>query len=258
MYFIDSHTHLYGEAFDNDRDEAIKNALANNVKQFVLPAIDSTYTARMQALKKKYPDQVHLMAGLHPTHVKPDTLEKEMAHVKKRLENENLCAVGEIGIDLYWDKSTLDIQQQAFAKQIQWAKEYDLPIVIHCRDAFDEVFEVLETEKDEKLKGVFHCFPGTMDNAQKAVDHNLKLGIGGVVTFKNGKIDKFLHEIDLAHIVLETDAPYLAPAPFRGKRNESAYIAIIAQKIADIYKVPLEEVMKKTTNNCKEVFALQP
>lgn len=256
MYFIDSHTHIYGEDFDSDRDQAIQNAIAHKINEFVLPAIDSEYTTRMLDLKKAYPEIMHLMTGLHPTHVKPESIDKELAHVEQRLQEGDVCAVGEIGVDLYWDKSTLDLQKQAFAKQIQWAKQHDLPIVIHCRDAFDEVFEVLEAEKSEKLRGVFHCFTGTLENAKKALTYNLKLGIGGVVTFKNGKIDKFLHEIDLEHIVLETDAPYLAPTPFRGKRNESAYIRHIAEKVAEIYNLPLEKIAEITTQNCKEIFAI--
>ncbi|HCW63081.1 MAG TPA: hydrolase TatD, partial [Leeuwenhoekiella sp.] len=188
--------------------------------------------------------------------VDPLSVSEELDHVKKQLESKDLCAVGEIGVDLYWDSSTKDLQQEAFAQQIRWAKEYDLPIAIHCRDAFKEVFEVLEAEKSDKLRGVFHCFTGTIEDAHKAIGYNLKLGIGGVVTFKNGKIDQFLNEIDLEHIVLETDAPYLAPKPFRGKRNESAYLLHIAEKLSEIYQVPLAKIEETTTNNAKKLFKL--
>ena len=164
--------------------------------------------------------------------------------------------MGEIGIDLYWDKSFLPQQQEAFRTQIQWAKEYGLPIVIHCRESFDEIFEILEEEKGEKLRGIFHCFTGTLEQAKRAIGFNMKLGIGGVVTFKNGKIDKFLDQIDLKHIVLETDSPYLAPVPYRGKRNESSYLIHVLEKLAAIYKRPIEDIANITTANSKEVFGV--
>lgn len=254
--FIDTHTHLYSDSFKEDRDAIIERAINQSINQFILPAIDSTYTDSMWDLKEKYPEAMHIMAGLHPTHVDPLSVSEELDHVKKQLESKDLCAVGEIGVDLYWDSSTKDLQQEAFAQQIRWAKEYDLPIAIHCRDAFKEVFEVLEAEKSDKLRGVFHCFTGTIEDAHQAIGYNLKLGIGGVVTFKNGKIDQFLNEIDLEHIVLETDAPYLAPKPFRGKRNESAYLLHIAEKLSEIYQVPLAKIEETTTNNAKKLFKL--
>jgi len=193
------------------------------------------------------------MMGLHPTSVK-ENYQEELAHVKKWIDKRHFYAIGEIGIDLYWDKSFLLQQQEAFRTQIQWAKEKKLPIVIHCRDAFDEIFEVLETEKDDNLFGIFHCFTGTLEQAQKAISYKMKLGIGGVVTFKNGKIDKFLHQIDLKHIVLETDSPYLAPTPYRGKRNESSYITKVVDKLVDIYDCSFEEISEITTQNSKDVF----
>lgn len=254
--FIDTHTHLYSESFKEDRDEVIKRALDQSINQFVLPAIDSTYTKAMWDLKEQHPDLMHIMAGLHPTHVDPLSVSEELDHVKQQLEQKNVCAIGEIGVDLYWDSSTKDLQQKAFAQQIRWAKEYDLPIAIHCRDAFDEVFEVLKQENNDKLRGAFHCFTGNLDHAKQAIAFNLKLGIGGVATFKNGKIDQFLKEIDLEHIVLETDAPYLAPKPFRGKRNESSYLIHIAEKLVDIYQVPLSKIEEITTENAKKLFKL--
>ena len=255
MIITDTHTHLYSEAFDMDRDEMMSRALEAGVSRFFVPAIDSTYTEAMYALERKYPEHVFLMIGVHPTHIKED-YKKELNHVKTALKQRKFAAIGEIGIDLYWDKSTLKQQQDAFRTQIQWAKHYQLPIVIHCRDAFDEVFEVLEEEKSEDLFGIFHCFTGTMEQAHKAISYNMKLGIGGVVTFKNGKIDQFLEQIDLAHIVLETDAPYLAPAPYRGKRNESAYILEVLEKLSLIYGKSMEEIAQITTNNSKNIFKI--
>ena len=223
MTITDTHTHLYSEAFDEDREAMIKRALENDVERFFIPAIDSTYTESMLQLEKSFPKNVFLMMGLHPTHVK-ENFKEELKHVEEMLYSHKFYAVGEIGIDLYWDKTTLDIQIEAFKHQILLAKQYKLPIVIHCREAFDEIFEVLEQEKSEDLFGIFHCFTGSLEQAHQAISYNMKLGIGGVVTFKNGKIDQFINQIDLKHIVLETDSPYLAPKPYRGKRNESAYI----------------------------------
>jgi len=217
MLITDTHCHLYSEAFDDDREAMVQRALEAGVQRFFIPAIDSSYSEAMFALKKAYGTHVHLMMGLHPTSVKPDTYKEELKLVEEHFKQRSFVAVGEIGIDLYWDTSTLTIQQEAFKFQIELAKQYELPIVIHCRESFDEIFEILEQEKGDDLYGVFHCFTGTREHAQKAIGYNMKLGIGGVVTFKNGKIDQFLHEIDLEHIVLETDAPYLAPVPYRGK-----------------------------------------
>ena len=253
MIITDTHTHLYSEAFDEDRDEMISRALAAGVTRFFVPAIDSTYSESMYALERKYPTHVFLMMGVHPTHVK-DNYKEELDQVKQALEARKFVAIGEIGIDLYWDKSTLKKQQEAFRIQIQLAKRYKLPIVIHCRDAFDEVFEILEEEKSENLFGIFHCFTGTLEQAQQAISYNMKLGIGGVVTFKNGKIDQFLSQIDLKHIVLETDAPYLAPVPFRGKRNESVYIVEVLEKLSSIYGLSTKIIAEITTKNSKDIF----
>lgn len=255
MIITDTHTHLYSEAFDEDRDLVIANALEKGVSRFFIPAIDSSYTQRMLDLEKDFPEHVFLMAGLHPTHVK-ENYQEELLHVSNMLEEHKYYAIGEIGIDLFWEKEYLIEQQNAFVSQIKLAKENKLPIVIHCRDAFDEVFEILEQEKGEDLRGIFHCFTGTFEQAQKAISYNMKLGIGGVVTFKNGKIDKFLQGIDLEHIVLETDAPYLAPTPYRGKRNESGYIVNVLEKLADIHRLTKEEVAKVTTNNSIKVFGV--
>ena len=253
MIITDTHTHLYSDAFDEDRKAMVKRAIDANVKRFFIPAIDSSYTAAMLQLEADFPEHVHLMAGLHPTSVK-DNYKEELMHVEELLSKRKFVAIGEIGIDLYWDKSTLSIQQEAFKHQIRLAKQYHLPIVIHCRDAFDEIFEVLESEKSADLYGIFHCFTGNLEQAKRAISFNMKLGIGGVVTFKNGGIDKFLNQIDLEHLVLETDSPYLAPAPFRGKRNESAYIIMVLEKLSELYKISQEEIAKITTENSKAVF----
>ncbi|WP_430614501.1 TatD family hydrolase [Flavobacterium sp. JP2137] len=255
MILTDTHTHLYSSAFDEDRDRVIQSAIDAGVSRFFIPAIDTSYTKAMYALEANYPQQVHLMMGLHPTSVK-ENYREELDFVAAELARRPFVAVGEIGIDLYWDKSTLGIQQEAFQYQIQLAKKYQLPINIHCRDAFDEVFEVLERERAADLRGIFHCFSGTEQQALQAIDLQMKLGIGGVVTFKNGKIDQFLDKISMEHIVLETDSPYLAPVPFRGKRNESAYMINVAQKIADLYNVSIEEVAQITTANSLAVFGI--
>jgi len=255
MHLIDTHTHLYVEAFAEDQTAVIERALDAGVHQFCLPAIDLTYWPQMLHLKKTYPQQMHLMMGLHPTHVKAN-FKEELEKMEALFEQHAFVAVGEIGVDLYWDKSFLREQQEAFSLQIEWAKKRKLPIVIHCRDAFEEVFAVLENHKGPDLFGVFHCFTGTENDAQRAIDLNLKLGIGGVVTFKNGKINQFLAQIPLKHIVLETDAPYLAPTPFRGKRNESAYLLHVAQTVAACYGISQEEVATQTTQNAKVLFGL--
>ena len=256
MIFTDTHTHLYSEEFETDRTEIIQRAISAGVSRFFVPSIDSTYTSKMYALEAQFPQNIFLMMGLHPCYVKPESYEAELAHVETELSKRKFQAIGEIGIDLYWDKTTLVIQQEAFRRQIQLAKKYQLGINIHCRDAFDEVFEVLESEKSDGLFGIFHCFTGDFQQAQRAINLNMKLGIGGVATFKNGKIDQFLKEIDLQYIVLETDSPYLAPVPYRGKRNESSYTVLVAEKLAQIYELPVSEIARITTENSKAVFGI--
>jgi TatD DNase family protein len=255
MTITDTHTHLYSEEFDLDRDEMMQRALKNGVTRFFIPAIDSNYIKKMYALESDYPENVFLMMGLHPTYVKDNYLD-ELQIVEQELESRKFYAIGEIGIDLYWDKTHLKEQQIAFRRQIQLAKKYKLPIVIHCREAFDEIFEILEEEKSDDLFGIFHCFSGTYEQALQAISYNMKLGIGGVVTFKNGKIDQFINQIDLKHLVLETDSPYLAPIPFRGKRNESSYIMNVVDKLASLYDLSPEEIALKTTENSKAIFGI--
>lgn len=253
MQIIDTHAHLYTDAFDEDRDEVIRRALEAGVQHFYLPAIDSSYTQAMRDLKNAYPERISLMAGLHPTHVGQE-FQRELDWVESELEAGDYVAVGEIGIDLYWDQSLLKEQTRAFRYQIGLAKKFGLPIVIHCREAFDEIFQVLESEKEDRLFGIFHCFTGTEAQARRAISFNMKLGIGGVVTFKNGGLDAFLQRIPLEHLVLETDAPYLAPVPYRGKRNESSYIRCVSRRLSEIYQKSEAEIAAITTANAKEVF----
>lgn len=251
----DTHTHLYVEQFDADRAAMILRAKSAGVSRFFIPAIDSSYHKRMFDLEKYYPYEVFLMMGVHPTSVKTNYKE-ELAKVKEWIDQRDFYAIGEIGIDLYWDTSFLKEQQDAFRIQIQWAKEKKWPIVIHCREAFDEIFEILEQEVNDDLRGIFHCFTGNLEQAEKAISFNMKLGIGGVVTFKNGKINQFLNQISLEHIVLETDSPYLAPKPYRGKRNESSYIRYIIDTLATIYGKDFDEIAQITTQNSKDIFGI--
>ena len=255
MNIIDTHTHLYLKQFNEDIDFVIKRSKDVGVNKFIFPAIDSSHFDSMHSLKNKYPDNIYLMSGLHPTNVK-ENFNDELEFVVNSLKTQDYVAIGEIGIDLYWDKSFLNEQQEAFTFQIRLAIKHDLPIVIHCREAFDEIFEILDRENCNKLRGVFHCFTGTLEQAKRAIDLGFVLGIGGVVTFKNGGIDKFLNQIDLKHIVLETDSPYLAPVTYRGKRNESSYIMHVVEKLSEIYGLSNEDIADVTTKNAEKVFAL--
>ena len=255
MIFTDTHTHLYSSQFQDDRNEMMHRAVEVGVSRLFVPSIDSSYTQKMYDLESQFPENVYLMMGLHPTYVKENYLE-ELAFVETELARRKFYAVGEIGMDLFWDKSFLKEQQRAFQYQIQLAKKYQLGINIHCRDAFEETFEVLESEKATDLFGIFHCFTGDLEQAERAISLGMKLGIGGVATFKNGKIDQFLNEIELQHIVLETDSPYLAPVPHRGKRNESSYITLVAEKLSEIYNLPIEEIAQITTENSKAIFGI--
>ena len=250
---IDTHTHLYLEQFKDDIDDVISRAKAVGVEKFYLPSINSKYNKSMHDLEKKYPDDVFCMIGLHPCYV-DDNFDLEIDFVKKQIEKHDYKAIGEIGIDLFHEKKYLDQQVDAFEEQIKLAIDYDLPIVIHSRDSFDEIFEVLEKFKCEKLRGIFHCFTGNINQAHRIIDLNFHLGIGGVLTFKNGKISEFLNEIPINKIVLETDSPYLAPSPHRGSRNESSYLKIIADKLAKVYNLEIDEISNITQQNSIEIF----
>ncbi len=251
--FIDTHTHLYSEEFNEDRTAAINTAINNSVTKLYLPNIDSNSIDGMLQLEKEFPDNCFAMMGLHPCSVKKNYLD-ELTIVKKWLDKRKFIAIGEIGIDLYWDKTFITEQEIAFKKQIDWALEYNYSIVIHCRNAFDEIFTILQSYS--KLpKGIFHCFSGDVEQAQKILAlKNFKLGIGGVVTFKNSGLDKVVETISIEDIVLETDSPYLAPMPYRGKRNESSYIPLIAKKVAELKNISIEEVENVTTNNANFIF----
>ena len=254
MILTDTHTHLYSEQFNEDIDTVINNCIDKDINRFFLPNIDSSSIQPMLDLTKKYPNNCFPMMGLHPTSVK-ENYQEELQLVEEWLNKQQFCAIGEIGIDLYWDKSTLAIQQDAFRTQINWAKKRNLPFVIHCRDAFNEIFEILDELNDEKMKGIFHCFTGTLEQAKHIINYgDFKIGIGGVVTFKNAGLDKVVEQLDMKNLVLETDSPYLAPVPYRGKRNESTYLYHIANKLAEIYHLPIEEIAKITTNNSVEIF----
>ena len=254
--FIDTHTHIYLEEFNADRKEIIKECNELNIKKLLLPNIDSNTIDELLNLTNDYKGFCFPMVGLHPCSVKND-YKKELEILKPYVKKYNPIAIGEIGIDLYWDKTTLNIQKAAFIEQINWAKEYKLPIVIHARDSYKEIFEILDLLNDENLSGVFHCFSSDLKDANHILNYGkFKLGIGGVVTFKNAGLDKTLSEIPIEHIVLETDSPYLSPVPFRGKRNKSSYITLIAKKISEIYSLEITEIEKITTNNAQEIFKL--
>lgn len=250
---IDTHTHLYAEQFDNDREEMLARAQAIGVERFYMPNIDSTSIEGMLDLEQKHPETCFAMMGLHPCSVNAD-YEKELAIVEAWLGKRDFCAVGEIGIDLYWDKTFFKEQIDAFRRQIVWAKDLGRPIVIHSRDSTKEVLEVIESEQDGRLNGIFHCFGGSVEEANRIIDTGFYIGVGGVLTFKKSGLDKTMEHIDLKHVVLETDAPYLAPSPFRGKRNESAYVMKVAERLADIKDISLEELGNITSVNARNIF----
>ena len=254
MILTDTHTHLYSEQFNEDIGSVIQNCIDKGITRLFLPNIDSSSIDRMLELGVKFPENCFPMMGLHPTSVK-DNYKEELALVEQWMSKQKFCAVGEIGIDLYWDKTHLKEQQDAFRFQIELAKKYSLPFVIHCRDAFDEIFEILDELNDEKMRGIFHCFTGTVDQANHIINYgDFKIGIGGVVTFKNSGLDKVVEQLALEHLVLETDSPYLAPTPFRGKRNESTYLYNIAEKVAELHQTDIETIAKITTKNSVDVF----
>ncbi len=256
MLFTDTHAHLYSSKFFADSDAMIQRTLSAGVERVFLPAIDLSTHDAQDELQAKYSKNLFSMMGLHPCSVEPGSIETELSAIKKRLDTGNYIAVGEIGIDLYWDKTHAELQKQTFAKQIDWALDLDLPICIHSRNAFNECFEIVQSKQNGKLRGVFHCFSDGIAEAQKVTDVGFYMGIGGVVTFKNSGLDKVIEAFSLDRVVLETDAPYLAPVPHRGQRNESSYLVHVAQKIADIKNIPLEEVAAITTENSKQLFRI--
>lgn len=253
MVLIDTHTHLYSDKFNEDRSEAIESAIQAGVQRFYMPNIDSASIAGMFALEEEYPGKCFAMMGLHPCSVKGN-FRDELKVVEGWLEKRPFAAIGEIGLDYYWDTSYAEAQKEAFRLQIRWAKELELPIVVHSRDSIEDIITILQEENDDRLTGILHCFTGLEHHAEALVEMGFHIGIGGVITFKNGGLDKVLPSIPLDRVVLETDAPYLAPSPYRGKRNESKYVPIIAQKVADVYERPVEEIAKITTENAMQIF----
>ncbi len=254
--FIDTHTHLYSSQFDADRTEMIQRAIDAGVDKFLLPNIDLESVSGMYALEHEFPKNCFAMMGLHPCSVDAD-FEKTLETLKGELDKRKFIAIGEIGVDLYWDKTFLNEQKQAFATQIEWAKELKIPIVIHARDSFEEIFEVLDKHNDERLTGVFHCFTGTEKEIEKIRSYGgFLFGIGGVLTFKKSGLDEVVKNLHIDEIILETDSPYLAPHPNRGKRNESSYIPLIAEKLSDIFETSLSTIALETTKNAEKCFNL--
>lgn len=259
MTLTDTHTHLYAGEFDADRDALIAEAMDKGVTRFFLPNIDETSVAAMTALESKYPGHCHALMGLHPCSVGADW-EKDLAAVEARFTQRSFAGVGEIGMDLYWDKTFAAEQEEVLRRQLRLARRLDLPVILHSRESFEEIYRILLDENQRhdasqpRLRGIFHCFTGSSDQAERAIALGFFLGIGGVVTFKNSGLDKTVAGIGLKHLVLETDAPYLAPAPHRGKRNIPSYLVLVAAKLADIFNVPVEEVAAVTTENSRTIF----
>lgn len=253
MKFTDTHCHLYTEEFDNDRAAMLKRAENENVEKFYLPAIDSASTAALLDLEAQYPGQCFAMMGLHPCYVK-ENYEEELLNVETWLAKRPFAAIGEIGLDFYWDTSFTNQQYHAFKTQIQWAKQYQLPIIIHSRDATDECIAVVKEFADSSLKGIFHCFGGTTEQASQIIEMGFYLGIGGVITYKNAGLAEVVQQLPLTALVLETDAPYLSPVPHRGKRNESSYLPLVAAKIAAVKNISIAEVAAVTTANAEKIF----
>jgi TatD DNase family protein len=251
---VDTHAHLYSHKFDHDRPEMIRRAIAAGVTRLYLPNIDSESIEAMLALEAAFPDHCFAMMGLHPCSVQPDTWERELALVESWLGKRRWAGVGETGIDLYWDKSTLEIQKIAFARQIEWAKDLDLPVIVHSRESNHACIELVRQGQDGRLRGIFHCFSGTSEDAKAIIDLGFLLGIGGTLTYPKSELPAVLKDIPLEHIVLETDAPYLPPVPHRGKRNESAYVKLVAELLSEIKVLPPAKVAKTTTENALRLF----
>lgn len=253
-FYIDTHAHIYAKEFDADLIDVINRCQDERVDKIYMPNVDHTSIDRMLEVELRWPDQCIPMMGLHPTSVKKD-FQRELYIVEDWLSKRQFTAVGEIGTDLYWDKTFWGQQQEALEIQLTWAKQYNLPVVLHCRESINETIEIIARHQDGNLKGIFHCFTGDVDQASRIIKLGFKLGIGGVATFKKGGLDTVLPEVGLEHLVLETDSPYLAPVPHRGKRNEPGYIPLIAQRVADIIQKPLAEVQTITTKNALALFS---
>lgn len=252
---IDTHAHIYLPEFEKDRENMLQSAEKDGVERILMPAIDSSTHESMLELEKKHPSKCLAMMGVHPCSIKAD-YRGELETAATWLVKKGFVAVGEIGLDLYWDKTFFEEQKQAFREQIGWALQYDLPIVIHSREAIDECIEIVKENQQGQLRGVFHCFSGNLQQAKQIIDLGFYLGIGGVITFKNAGLDKVMEEVSLDHVVLETDAPYLAPVPYRGKRNEPSYLKYVVEKLSIVKKISKEEISKITTENAIELFRL--
>ncbi len=255
MQFIDTHTHLYAEEFREDIDLVVAHAKENKVVKLILPDIDSTTREAMIVLNTRYPEHCPMMIGLHPTSVKAN-YRSELEVMERMIDLYSFCGIGETGIDLYWDKTFLQEQVDSFTVQVELALKYDLPLVIHARKSLNEIFSVLHPYRNKGLKGVFHCFPGNIQEAQHVIDLGFLLGIGGVVTYKNAGMAEVVKHFDLEHIVLETDSPYLSPTPFRGKRNDSSNIPLIAAFVAGLKHCEVAEVAEITSGNARELFGI--
>lgn len=253
--FIDTHAHIYTKEFENDTFEMLERARNNNIAKILMPAIDASSHPKMLLLENENPDLCLSMMGLHPSSVN-ETVTTELDIIENHLKNKKFIAIGETGLDFYWDLSFKNKQYEAFETQIEWALQYNLPVVIHSRNSTDECIEVIKKYAPRDIKGVFHCFGGTVEQAKTLMSLGFYMGIGGVLTFKKSGLDAVLKQLPLSHIILETDAPYLAPTPCRGKRNEPAYIPLIAQKLADVKEISLEEVAAITTANAQKLFRL--
>lgn len=252
--FTDTHAHLYLEDFREDIDAVIGRAVQEGVGKIFLPNLDSSSIAGMNRLAEQFPGTCFAMIGLHPTSVK-ENYQEELQHIEKELHREHYIAIGEIGIDLYWDKTFIKEQEEAFRSQIRWAKQEKLPVVIHARDSFEEIFAIMDDERTRELSGVFHSFTGSREQAEKILSYDFFIGINGIVTFKNGGLDKVAEAIPTENLLIETDAPFLAPAPHRGKRNESAYVTLVAEKLAEIHGLEVAEIAARTTNNARKLFS---
>ena len=252
---IDTHSHIYSEDFNGDIDEILQNAYNNDVKKIVLPNIDSGTIKRLLDLSNSYPHICYPLMGLHPGSVSKDYKE-ELSAVEYWLDKHKFYGIGEIGIDLYWDTTFLKEQQEAFRYQIRLAKSLQLPIVVHVRESFNEVYSIVKEEQEGNLKGIFHCFTGNVEEANKIIDQGFLLGIGGVVTFKNSNLNKTLQQVNVKHLVLETDAPYLSPEPKRGKRNEASNLVYVAKKLAEIYGMSFKEIADITTMNARSLYGI--
>lgn len=255
MEYIDTHCHLFLPEFNTDRDEAIQRGINSNVKKFILPNVDTSTLEDLLSLTQKYPAYCYPLAGLHPSSVEED-YQSELRSIKEHLDKGKYFGIGEIGLDFYWDRTFEKEQIEAFKIQLEWALNMKLPAIIHIRESFEEVYNIIKEVGNGNLTGVFHCFTGSVDQAKKAIGLGFSLGIGGILTFKNAGLDKVLKDIPLEHLILETDSPYLAPDPKRGKRNEPAFLPYVAKKLAEIKNLDVHKIAEQTSINARRIFSI--